>query len=108
MLTNMGDLEDLLNAFPSKPTTTVQKPMDCSGLVKVIVFVHFTKWIQLLPDHSDIFVGHTTFNGYQYMLRIFKHYTLNLRNEGNFAQTMSLSSRPGDLESKDDYYILSR
>jgi len=96
MLTNMGDLEDLLSAFSAiSPLQSQKKMMDCSGLVR------------LLPDRSNIFVGQTTFNGYAYMLRVFKHFKLNLHNPMNHGQTMSFSARPGDLESKDDYYIMS-
>ena len=41
------------------------------------------------------------------MLRIFKTYHFNCHNTSLQAKTMSFSARPGDLESKDDYYVLS-
>jgi len=41
------------------------------------------------------------------MLRIFKTYHFNLQNTAVKAKTISFSARPGDLESKDDYYVLS-
>ena len=40
------------------------------------------------------------------MLRIFKTYRFNLNNKLIKAKTMSFSARPGDLESKDDYYVM--
>jgi hypothetical protein len=104
-LTMGGDLEDLLSALADieKPrAATVKTPpypmsyhMDCSGLVK------------LQNDFKDLHVGHTTFNGYSYMLRIFKHYEMPLQKYGGYASKVSFSSRPGDLESKDDFYIMN-
>lgn len=41
------------------------------------------------------------------MLRIFKTYHFNLGNKSLKAKTINFSSRPGDLNSKDDYYALS-
>lgn len=97
LLTNAGDLEDLVNLPPS-PTqeeggaepiwNRAGKPMECSGLIK------------LTADGNSLFAGHTTFNQYPYMLRIFKHYIYNLGSVPTSAQTVSFSSRPGDLESK--------
>ena len=90
-LTNAGDLEDLVPAFNQSSTKT-QKQLECSGLVK------------LTQDFSELFLGHSTFNMYMYMLRIFKHYHTSFQFAA--SQTTSFSSRPGDLESKDDFYIL--
>jgi hypothetical protein len=44
---------------------------------------------------------------YSLMLRIFKSYHTNLHNPLVHSKSISFSSRPGDLESKDDFYILS-
>jgi Phospholipase B len=41
------------------------------------------------------------------MLRIFKEYKINLNNPLVVSNQMILTARPGDLESKDDYYLLS-
>lgn len=40
------------------------------------------------------------------MLRVFKEYIINLNNPLVNSKQMILTARPGDLESKDDYYIL--
>jgi hypothetical protein len=62
--------------------------MECSGLIK------------LTADGGALFAGHATFNMMSYMLRVFKHYTYNIRSFPTAAQTVSFSSRPADLESK--------
>lgn len=62
--------------------------MECSGLIK------------LTADGGALFAGHATFNMFSYMLRVFKHYTYNIRSFPTAAQTVSFSSRPADLESK--------
>jgi len=40
------------------------------------------------------------------MLRIYKEYNLNLVVNGKKLNNMRFTSRPGDLNSKDDYYTL--
>lgn len=106
MLTLAGDLEDLVHLNHStaaaqrlvraRARPPSQPHMDCSGLVKIAA------------DGSDLFVGHTTFNDFQYMLRVFKHYEFRgppaLQTA---ASTASFSARPADLNSKDDFYLLS-
>jgi hypothetical protein len=41
------------------------------------------------------------------MLRIHKEYKLNLKVGGYKLNNMKFTSRPGDINSKDDYYVLS-
>ena len=41
------------------------------------------------------------------MLRVFKIYNLNLKISNFTLNNMKFTSRPGDLNSKDDYYVLS-
>ena len=41
------------------------------------------------------------------MLRIFKHYIFDVSSLPVAASTVSFSSRPGDLESKDDFFLMS-
>jgi hypothetical protein len=56
---------------------------------------------RITPDYSDIVAGHNTWTSYQNMLRLFKHYNL----DGGKLQ-VSLSSKPGMVYSKDDFYAL--
>lgn len=67
----------------------------CSALVKVAA------------DLSDIYMGHATWDSYTAMLRIYKHYTFDLRTLNPPAQRLSFSSYPGEVFSDDDFFILS-
>ena len=40
------------------------------------------------------------------MLRIFKEYNFNFNNKAIKNRRQSFTARPGDLNSKDDFYIL--
>ena len=55
----------------------------CSALVK------------LAPDFSDLFMGHSTWDSYTAMLRIYKHYAFDLKELAPPAQRLSFSSYPG-------------
>lgn len=98
LLTMQGDLEDILIAFDSDrfDGKTWKKDKDCSGFVKYV------------KDTKNLIVGHNTHNHYSLMNRIYKNYKLNfVMSNGKSLNNMKFSSRPGDLNSKDDYYILS-
>lgn len=57
--------------------------------------------------NNKLYIGHSTHNIYQFMLRIFKTYHFPTRDQNVGSQWFSFSSRPGDLISKDDFYVLS-
>jgi hypothetical protein len=66
----------------------------CSGLVR------------LTEQNADLLVGHTTWDDYAKMTRIFKYYDFSLG--GAFTKTghMAFSSYPGCLSSTDNFYLL--
>lgn len=91
---------------------SVRRGMSCSGFVRLVPAA--ARPGQGVAGHhdgstssaaSEVLTGHTTFNDYQFMLRVFKVYTMPL--PGARALTSSFSARPGDLHSKDDWYALS-
>jgi hypothetical protein len=68
--------------------------------------------IKLLPDNSDLFIGHNTWTSYSHMLRIFKLYDLKFQTSISDrtvipGQVQAFSSYPGRLFSGDDFYMLS-
>ena len=65
----------------------------CSALIKVTA------------DLSDLLFGHSTFDSFTAMTRIFKHYQFSLKHPGVKAQALSFSSYPGELFSDDDLYM---
>ena len=54
---------------------------------------------------EQIYITHATHNRYSFLLRIYKHW--HFPREDVPLQFTSFTSRPGDLISKDDFYILS-
>jgi len=83
-LTNMGDLNDLV---PSAAKISKFNIGNCNSFYK------------------DGIMAHNTFNIYSLMLRVFKSYHFHL-HDTNVVNNLTFSSRPGDLESKDDFVIL--
>ena len=57
--------------------------------------------------HTYLIRIHFNFRQFSYslMLRIYKTYEIHYQNPDVSAKTVSFSSRPGDLESKDDFYV---
>jgi hypothetical protein len=88
MVANMGDLEDIIPCYSSE----YKKEMSCNSLLK-------------LTKDGNIAMGHNTFNIYSLMLRVFKTYHFAL-HDPNVRSNISFSSRPGDLESKDDFFMM--
>jgi hypothetical protein len=115
LLNSVGDLEDLnglfaipelplglslstrvalhqaRNSIPSGSSSISVDPIpihdkltDCSALVRV------------LPDLSDVLIGHTTWRSYYAMLRIYKVYAFSFLDQS----PISFSSSPGLIHSK--------
>jgi len=96
-----GDLEDLEQVFD----VTQKVPPKVRGIG------HCSALIRLLPNNSDIYVSHDTWNSYQSMLRILKNYRLPLRRVPKGAPVaaveMSFSGYPGVIYSGDDFTVTS-
>jgi len=96
-----GDLEDLEQVFD----VSNQEPPKVRGIG------HCSALIRLLPNNSDIYVSHDTWNSYQSMLRILKNYKLPLRRVPKGSTVpgleMSFSGYPGVIYSGDDFTITS-
>jgi len=111
-LSSNGDLYDIMDMYEAQDAevTGVDKyskmsPAElyqelglqgkCSALIKVTA------------DLSDLLFGHSTFDSFTAMTRIFKHYQFSLKHPGVKAQALSFSSYPGELFSDDDLYMTS-
>jgi hypothetical protein len=86
-LTSIGDLEDLL---PWEKGLEGERK-NCNA------------YIRLIKD--QLFITHGTHNRYSFLLRIYKHWSFP--RSGVALQSTSFTSRPGDLISKDDFFLLS-
>eukprot|EP01134_Creolimax_fragrantissima_P003660 CFRG3660T1 len=113
MLSADGDLETLVPMFTEaerkmnmKLTAekNARKNDRCSALVKV------------LPDKSDIFFGHATWDHFQLMVRQLKTYNFKMqcspysvaaRTCERYRKDITFSSTPGFLWSLDDFYLTS-
>lgn len=105
LLNAVGDMIDLkavlenstapMSGDKHKLKTFLFEKSMCSAIFKV------------LPDYSDIFMGHSAWFTYSATNRIYKHYHLNTSPEITAAPTVSFSSYSGYLYSLDDFYLMS-
>uniref|UniRef100_H2Y3Z0 Phospholipase B-like n=1 Tax=Ciona savignyi TaxID=51511 RepID=H2Y3Z0_CIOSA len=114
----LGDMETLKPIMRHTPIPVMSPPDDvtsddiipddltpgsCSALVK------------MLPNYTDIYMGHATWTQYRSMLRMIKRYNLNFKDESGWlcaphaipGHVMAFTSQPGQLYSKNDFYTLS-
>ncbi|CAK9118078.1 unnamed protein product [Durusdinium trenchii] len=63
--------------------------------------------VRLGDGDTDLFMGHTTWDDYSKMTRIFKFYNFSLPAAETSATRMSFSSYPGAVTSTDDFYMLN-
>lgn len=65
---------------------------------------HCTGVVRLADGNSDLYFGHTTWESFSEMTRIWKVYDFPLK--GVAANKISFSSYPGCISSTDDYYLM--
>jgi hypothetical protein len=81
---------------------------------KIMSKSHCSAIIKLIKDEnnnpSDLFVGHTTWDSYSEMHRIFKKYKFSytMYETETKNSEISFSSYPGTLTSTDDFYLLNK
>jgi len=63
--------------------------------------------VKVADDYSDLFAGHTTWESYVYMLRIYKQYNFTLTAAQTSSPLVAFSGYPGCIASIDDFYITS-
>jgi hypothetical protein len=80
--------------------------VDDVTIMYVAISGHCSVMVKATPGYEDILAGHSTWSLYPLMLRVFKHYSFNLKEPTTGSRIMSFSSYPGALTSIDDYYIL--
>jgi len=67
---------------------------------------HCSSLIRLKDDRSDLFTSHTTWSGYNTMLRSYKVYEMLFSK--SFSSKISFSSYPATLSSIDDFYVTEK
>jgi len=68
---------------------------------------HCSVIIKVADDFSDIFGGHSTWESYTTMLRVYKFYNFNFNHPMAVAKNMAFSSYYGMIASGDDFYMMS-
>jgi hypothetical protein len=68
---------------------------------------HCSALVKVAEDNKDIFVGHTTWDDYSKMTRIFKYYNFHLEGAATMATKIGFSSYPGLVSSTDNFYVMS-
>lgn len=63
-------------------------------------------FVRLATGSADLLVGHTTWDDYSKMTRVFKYYKFPLHASDTAANHIAMSSYPGAVSSTDDYYVM--
>jgi len=98
MLNSFFDLDDIKQAVNASQRAAFESMEPEALTLWVREHGHCSAVIKLLPDGSDIFAGHNTWQGWHLMLRSFKRYEFGSRTP------IAMSSYPGILSSADDFY----
>lgn len=61
-------------------------------------------FVKLADESADVFFGHTTWDDYSKMTRLFKYYNFHLPGSYANANTIAMSSYPGCVSSTDEFY----
>eukprot|EP00882_Tetradesmus_deserticola_P007826 GHRQ01008238.1.p1 GENE.GHRQ01008238.1~~GHRQ01008238.1.p1 ORF type:complete len:602 (+),score=264.47 GHRQ01008238.1:263-1807(+) len=109
-LNSNGELYDLLDMYDAE-----QAQARLAGMQPDELLMHLalqgkcSALIKVTADLGDIVFGHSTWDSFTAMTRIYKHYQLQLQQVagGVAGQSLSFSSYPGELASDDDFYLTS-
>lgn len=105
-----GDMEEFEQMFTSKQ---VDKDWRLNKVGRRHMVASCSALIKVLPETSDIYTSHVTWNGYESMIRILKKYSLEVHQTAAEdsalipGHSMSFSSYPGLLYSGDDFTVIS-
>jgi hypothetical protein len=102
-----GDIESALSPADFSKMTYEQLTTHHLVRTKCSAFLKYTE------DRSNILMTHSTWDTFSNMLRVYKHFELNFKNEGQLpvsqaSNIVSFSSSPAWLTSADDFYITSK
>jgi len=68
---------------------------------------HCSALIKITEGNKDCFIGHTTWDDYSKMTRIFKYYNFPFDGAATMASKIAFSGYPGVISSTDDFYVMS-
>merc|ERR1719327_1227855 len=73
---------------------------------RVAKYGHCSAFVKVTGESKDLLVGHTTWDDYSKMTRIFKYYKFHV-GAHTFASHIAMSSYPGCVSSTDNFYMLN-
>jgi len=102
------------HAFVNRNTTSSAKHLSKAELAaadrdweaRVSHHGHCSAMVRVAPENKDIFMGHTTWDDYSKMTRIFKYYDLKGLGSWSMANKVAMSSYPGCVSSTDNWYVM--
>ena len=104
---SVGDIDELENL--KKTNRPNYKNMTSEEIKNYVTErMHCSSLIKVAPDFSDVWFGHSTWSGYNRLLKMFKEY--RYYPGGKFpvkANTIMVSGYAGVINSNDDFYITS-
>lgn len=98
LLALSGDMSDIKSAVNETKAVNFDNMTVSEVMLWQQLRGHCSALIKLVPDGSELFVGHNTWIDYSSMSRIFKRY------EFGGMPAIAMSSFPGILASWDDFY----
>ncbi|EGC38000.1 hypothetical protein DICPUDRAFT_46100 [Dictyostelium purpureum] len=110
VLNMYGDLGDLGPALHMGNFPAAKRASDFNDIQDYFMKTqHCSALIKLTSDYSELYAAHTTWTGYNTMLRIFKSYNYGYSFEysGTISRRNMFSSYPGVLISIDDFYQMA-
>ena len=104
---SVGDIDEL--GYLNKANRPNYKNMTSEQIKQYVTErMHCSSLIKVAPDFSDVWFGHSTWGGYNRLLKTFKEY--RYYPGGRFpvkANTIMVSGYAGAINSNDDFYITS-
>jgi len=98
MLNSFWDLPDIKKAIFQEERPNFEAMEEDELRFYEVVHGHCSAIVKLLPDGSDLYIGHNTWFEYYHLVRMWKRYEF-----GSWAP-VAMSSYPGMLSSTDDFY----
>lgn len=104
---SVGDIDEL--EYINKTNRPNYKNMTSEEIKNYVTErMHCSSLIKVAPDYSNVWFGHSTWSGYNRLIKMFKEY--RYYPGGKFpvkANTILVSGYPGVINSNDDFYITS-
>jgi hypothetical protein len=74
---------------------------------QVAKYGHCSAFVKVTSEYNDVLCGHTTWDDYSKMTRIFKYYKFKFKGGKTFGKHIAMSSYPGCVSSTDNFYMIN-